>query len=218
MTDQRALEARRRLATASRLVIERLVASGAPADMLEQAAAGMETFAETLAGFPYGRTYEGYGEPANAPGPKPDFFEHSPLSGLANPVAPPCQTEVIDDVVTGPVRFGGAYEGPPGCVHGGFVAAVHDEILGIANGLSRKPAMTGTLIVKYRSPTPLYTDLRLEARLERVEGRKQFCTSTIHAGDTLCSEAEGVFVTFDFDRFQALLAARDERNRTRDQA
>jgi acyl-coenzyme A thioesterase PaaI-like protein len=204
-------EARRRLAAATRLVVERLVASGAPGDMLERASEQMEAFAETLGGYPYGRTYEGYAEPANAPKPE-EFFDHSPLSGRANPIAPYMTMEVVDGVVHGRVRFGAAYEGPPGCVHGGFVAAVHDEILGMANSTSGRPGMTGTLTVKYRKPTPLGVELRLEATLDRVDGRKQFCSSKLYAGDVLCNDAEGIFVTIGFERFKELLDQRDERS------
>src|SRR4051812_33664863 len=82
------LDARRRLAEATRLVMERMVASTAPADMLEAAAERMEAFAEMLAEYPYGRTYEGFAEPANSPRPE-EFFDHSPVSGRANPVAAP---------------------------------------------------------------------------------------------------------------------------------
>jgi acyl-coenzyme A thioesterase PaaI-like protein len=204
------VEARRRLAAATRLVVERLVASGAPADMLERASEQMEAFAETLGGYPYGRTYEGYAEPANAPKPE-EFFDHSPLSGRANPIAPFMTMSVVDGVVHGRVRFGGAYEGPPGCVHGGFVAAVHDEILGLANSTGGQPGMTGTLTVVYRKPTPLRTELRLEAKLDRVDGRKQFCSSKLYAGDVLCNEAEGIFVTIGMGRFKELLDERDGR-------
>lgn len=207
-SDPEQVVVRRRLADASRLVIERLVASGAPADMLTTAAERMEAFAETLGGYPYGRTYEGYAEPANAPKPQ-EFFDHSPLSGSANPIAPPMRMEVVDGVVHGEIRFGAAYEGPPGCVHGGFVAAVHDEILGMANSTNGQPGMTGTLTVRYRQPTPLRTDLRLEATLDRVDGRKQYCTSKLWAGDVLCNEAEGIFVTIGLDRFKELLAKRE---------
>ena len=202
------VEARRRLAAATRLVVERLVASGAPADMLERAADQMAAFGETLGEYPHGRTYDGYAEPANAPKPE-EFFDHSPLSGRANPIAPFMVMEIVDGVVHGKVTFGSAYEGPPGCVHGGFVAAVHDEILGFANSTGGQPGMTGTLTVKYRKPTPLRTELRLEATLERVDGRKQFCTSKLWAGDVLCNEAEGIFVTIGFERFKELLASRD---------
>jgi acyl-coenzyme A thioesterase PaaI-like protein len=210
--DPEQAEARRRLAAATRVVIERLVATSAPTEMLVSAAERMEAWAETLAGYPHGRTYRGYAEPANAPGPMPnEFFDHSPLSGMANPIAPPLRSEIVDGVVHGTVRFGGAYEGPPGSVHGGFVAALHDDILGQANGTNGKPSMTGTLTVVYRRPTPLYVDLRYEARLDRVDGRKQFCTSQLWAGDVLCNEAEGIFVTITMDRFAELLVAREER-------
>jgi len=119
--------------------------------------------------------------------------------------------EVVDGVVHGRVRFGGAYEGPPGCVHGGFIAAVHDEILGMANSTNGQPGMTGTLTVVYRTPTPLRTELRLEARFERAEGRKQWCSSKLWAGDVLCNEAEGIFVTIGMSRFKEMVADRDGR-------
>lgn len=202
--------ARRRLAAATRLVVERLVASGAPPEMLERAADQMEAFGETLGAYPYGRTYDGYAEPANAPKPE-EFFDHSPLSGRANPIAPFMVMEIVEGVVHGRVTFGAAYEGPPGCVHGGFVAAVHDEILGMANSTGGAPGMTGTLTVKYRKPTPLRTELRLEATLDRVDGRKQFCSSKLYAGDVLCNEAEGIFVTIGFERFKELLEQRDSQ-------
>lgn len=206
-----AVLARQRLAAATRTVIERLVASGAPADMLDEAAERMEAFGETLGAYPYGRTYEGYAEPANAPTPE-EIFDHSPVSGRANPLAPFIVMEVGDDeVVHGHVTFGGAYEGPPGCVHGGFIAAVHDEILGLANATGGIPGMTGTLTVRYRKPTPLGQELRLEARLVRVEGRKQWCTSELYAGDELCNSAEGIFVTIGIDRLRQLIVERESR-------
>ena len=47
---------------------------------------------------------------------------------------------VADEHVVGHVVFGDAYEGPPGCVHGGFIAAAFDEVLGFT---SRSPACPG---------------------------------------------------------------------------
>ena len=40
------------------------------------------------------------------------MFEHSPLIGRANPLAPPMRLLDIDGVVHGQVTFGSAYEGP----------------------------------------------------------------------------------------------------------
>ena len=66
--------------------------------------------------------------------------------------------------------------------------------VGAANILSGNPGMTGTLTIRYRKPTPLLTPLRLEAKFVRREGRKIYTTGTIHHGDVLTAEAEGIFI------------------------
>jgi len=109
------------------------------------------------------------------------------------------------------VCFGSAYEGAPGCVHGGWVAAAFDEALGFAQSLSAHPGMTGTLTVRYRKPTPLHSELRMECWVDRVEGRKVFATGTLHAGDVLTAESEGIFISIDPSRFLALLRDRAVR-------
>ncbi len=137
------------------------------------------------AALPAGQTYEGFTEAANAgqatgglrPG-DPEwfaFFDHSPIIGLANPLSPPVHLDYRADRVIGSVTFGAAYEGPPGCVHGGYVAAVFDELLGATQSLSGDQGMTAHLEVDYRSPTPLGEPLQLEGWFERREGRK-ICT------------------------------------------
>ena len=143
-------------------------------------------------------------------GAEPDaFFDHSPMIGRANPLAPPIALELSDDLVVGRVRFGSAYEGPPGCVHGGYVACAFDEILGAAQTFSGTPGMTGTLTIRYRKPTPLHADLRFEGRFDRKEGRKVFTSGQVYAGDLLTAEAEGIFVSIPFERFAQLRAQRD---------
>ena len=131
----------------------------------------------------------------------------SPLIGLSNPVAPPLSMRVAGDHIEGTVTFGSAYEGPPGHVHGGIVAAAFDEVLGMAQSMSGQSGMTGTLTVRYRKPTPLHRELTIRAKTDRREGRKVFASGTLHAGDQLCAEAEAVFVAVDFSRIADL--ARD---------
>jgi acyl-coenzyme A thioesterase PaaI-like protein len=198
----------RRLAAAARSVIDRLVATTAPVEALTRAADQLEAASAELAGWPQGRVYEGFAEPANAGDPHA-FFDHSPLQGAANPLAPPLRLEVAGDTVVGHVRFGAAYEGPPGSVHGGYVAAAFDEVLGMAQSLGGSPGMTGTLTIRYRRPTPLHADLRLEAGLDRQEGRKRFCSGRLLAGDELCAEADGIFVSVDLMRIAELMDRRD---------
>ena len=201
----------RRLASAARLVIERLVATQAPAELLAEAAEALEAVAASLGGQPRGHSFEGFAESANAGDPYA-FFDHSPIIGRANPLAPPLDLGIIDGRVVGSARFGSAYEGPPGAVHGGYVAAAFDEVLGMAQSLGGRPGMTGTLTVRYRRPTPLLTVLRFEGELVRTEGRKIFTTGRLLAGDELTAEAEAVFVTVDFARIAAMMADRARRD------
>jgi acyl-coenzyme A thioesterase PaaI-like protein len=199
----------RRLAGSAREVIERLVATSAPLESLTKAADLLAAASAELDGFPRGRNYEGFAESANAGNPG-EFFDHSPIIGQANPLAPPLRLEVRDNAVHGHARFGSAYEGPPGAVHGGFVAAAFDEVLGMAQSLGGSPGMTGTLTIRYRAPTPLHTDLRFEATLDRQEGRKLFTSGRLYAPDGLCAEAEGLFIAVDFSRIAEMMAKRAE--------
>jgi acyl-coenzyme A thioesterase PaaI-like protein len=206
---------KRRLASAMRLVIGRLVESNAPEAELSAAADGLERYAERLATHPRLRRLEGFAETATA-GDVAAFFDQSPIIGLSNPLAPPIRVRKTGErEAEGRVRFGAAYEGPPGCVHGGWVAAAFDEVLGFAQALTGSPGFTGTLTVRYRKPTPLHTDLRFEARVLRVEGRKVFAEGKVFAGELMTAEAEAIFVSADRARFQALLAQREQLERKR---
>ena len=197
-------EQKRRLASAMRFVIERLVESDAPEEELRRAAEGLERYAEALTAHPRLRYAHGYAESANA-GDVGAFFDQSPMIGLANPLAPPISiSKTGERSARGNVRFGSAYEGPPGSVHGGYVAAAFDEVLGFVQSLGGRPGMTGTLTVRYRSPTPLHTELHFDVELTHSEGRKIFTAGRLTAGDTLCAEAEGIFISFDPSRLSDL--------------
>jgi acyl-coenzyme A thioesterase PaaI-like protein len=123
--------------------------------------------------------------------------ERSPFIGQANPVALPLVMEFVEGGIDAVAKFSTLYEGPPGCLHGGYIAGIFDEVLGAAQTFSGQAGMTGRLTVHYRSPTPLNTELHLRARLESVSGRKTLCKGTLHAGDRLCAEAEGLFIAID---------------------
>jgi acyl-coenzyme A thioesterase PaaI-like protein len=185
---------KRRLASAMRLVIERLVPSNAPVEELRAAADGLERYAERLTRHPRLGHAMGVAESATA-GDVGAFFDQSPMIGLANPLAPPIRVGRAGETsAAATVRFGSAYEGAPGCVHGGFVAAAFDEVLGFVQSLGGNPGFTGTLTVRYRSPTPLHTELRITGEIKRREGRKTFTEGRLLAGDLLCAEADAVFI------------------------
>ena len=91
----------------------------------------------------------------------------------------------------GRVRFGAAYEGPPGHVHGGMVAAMFDELLGRAQ---QSAGFTGRLTITYRRPTPLHRELDLIGWFDRVDGRKRWMKGECRLDGELLTEAEGLFI------------------------
>ncbi len=181
-----------RLADELRRIINRLVIVRADADALRQAADSARDFADRLDALPARLDDAVISEAGLAP---QDHLRYSPLAGTNNAIAPPLQMERVDvDGVVhtqGSVRFGAAYEGPPGHVHGGFVAAMFDELLGRSQGSA---GFTAYLTTTFRKPTPLFRELTLRAWVERVEGRKRWIRGTCHLGETLLTEAEGLFV------------------------
>lgn len=198
----------RRLADTMRSIMDRLVRTAAPTAQIIEAADQLARLAEGFGGLPPGTVYEGFAETANAGADPTASFEFSPFIGRANPLAPPIRLEEVDGTVQGRAVFSAAYEGAPGCLHGGYIAGAFDEVLGATQSLAGAPGMTGTLTVRFRSPTPLHTELRFVGELLRVEGRKIFTAATLHAGNRLCAEAEGIFISVPPALFAELLAQR----------
>jgi acyl-coenzyme A thioesterase PaaI-like protein len=200
-----------RTGEALRQIVHRLHGSKAGADELAAVADDLERLTRQLDDLTVGSVYEGFGESPLAGRDPHAFFDHSPMLGRANPLAPPLDLWVADDAVHGRAVFQAAYEGPPGCVHGGYIAAAFDEVLGSTQSMGGRPGMTGRLTIHYRSPTPLRTELRFEGRVVEVTGRKTFTYGTLHAGERLCAEAEGLFIAIDIEKMIELRAARESR-------
>ena len=203
--------AHRTAADAVRRLIRRLADTDATAEQLLALAERLDQVTDRLPagarpGFPGAE--EGIAEASMVIEQAHRLFERSPFVGRANPVAPPLHLAVVDGHVEATVTFPRIYEGPPGNVHGGYVAGIFDEALGAAQAFSGKAGMTGRLIVHYRSPTPLDTELRLRADMVGVDGRKIHCTGALWAGERLCAEAEGLFITVDPAKVQAMLERR----------
>ncbi|WP_372664485.1 PaaI family thioesterase [Amycolatopsis kentuckyensis] len=124
---------------------------------------------------------------------------NNPLEGPGNPLAPPLSwTHVGPDEVRAEVLLGAAHEGPPGRVHGGWVAAVLDHVLGRATAAAGFPGMTASLTVDYHRGTPYAVPLSAEGRLERRDGRKLHATGTLRAGEEICATAKAILVHFSF--------------------
>lgn len=105
---------------------------------------------------------------------------------------------VITDAgrVGGTARFRRYHLGRNGAVHGGAVAHLFDSLLGFAafklSGSVKQ--RTAYLHVDYRRIVPIETVLRVDAGVDRVEGRKIFVEGRLLDGDTVLSEAHALFV------------------------
>lgn len=99
------------------------------------------------------------------------YIDHSRNIGSFNPCFPVYEINCADDKAEGFVEFPLAYEGPPGLVHGGFLAVFFDSVMQHLNcdlGLTGK---TSELSVTYRRPTPLLTRLSVGASRTVTEDR-----------------------------------------------
>jgi Thioesterase superfamily len=191
--DEETRQASRRLADALRTIIARLAVVRPPVDQLNRAADAANVFADQLNELPErARSWE-----VSEAGLLPrDFVRFSPVSGPANPIAPPLTMQVVDDPsgqhhIEGEITFGPAYEGPPGHCHGGWVAAMFDELLGY---VQLAPGFTAYLKVDYRAPTPLNETLALKGWIDHIDGRKRLVRGTCSLNGVLLSEAEGLFI------------------------
>ncbi len=184
----------RRLASALRGLVESTVALSAPLDELSALADDAEALGARAARWAGERPFPRYAAPVD--GDLNSILPWGVISGPYNPLAAPVAMSMEDGKAIGTVRFGLAYEGPPGGVHGGVVAAVWDQVLAFACMLRGTPGHTATLSTHYRAITPLHETLRFEAWVERAEGRRVHARGHCHAGDKLVSEADGVFIRF----------------------
>lgn len=198
------------LAEALRAVIQHASTSTASDDVFEATADLVSRAASLLAAEPHGRAYDGSAEGAVG-GVHHGFLGHSPVTGPLNALASRVRLEALEREIVATVAYGDAYEGPPGCLHGGFIAAIFDEVLGLAQALSGAPGMTGRLEITYRAPTPLNKELRVIGRLDSVQGRKILTSGEIFDGERLCAEAVGTFISLKSGTFSdmGLMRRRD---------
>ncbi len=202
-----------RVADALRQLNHTLVAKNIPNDKVRQFAEQLEALATEFAALTDEERPRDFGQiesdEESAAGTGYEYgagnaLSYRPVSGKCNTLAPPVKYFKGDDGLSAEVTFGPAYEGPPGLVHGGYIAACMDEVFGIAmthSGLD-VPCMTGTLKVIYRAPVPLNQTLTYKAWLKEEEGRKVFmqCVLTDPQGNMLC-EGETIFLKIDPDLY-----------------
>ena len=114
------------------------------------------------------------------------YVDHGRDVGDYNPCFPPYTFAIEGSGAHGTVEFGVSYEGPPGIVHGGFLAVFFDCVLQQLNcdlGLAGK---TAELRLRYRRPTPLLTPLTYRAERTVEDGRITAHAELFHDDVLLC--------------------------------
>jgi acyl-coenzyme A thioesterase PaaI-like protein len=107
------------------------------------------------------------------------------------------------------VTLGKAFEGAPGRAHGGIVAALIDETMGLVLAINDVLAFTVQLDITYIAPTPINTPIIARAWLEEQNGRKLSIAAVVTASDTEIAKATALFISVDPEKFLKHLASLD---------
>lgn len=188
-----------RLCRSARRLLQQVRATTAPAELLHAAAEALDGLSDLLEGHahpgPFAQhSLDGSLHPAADLSDLASVMPYSPIIGGLNPISPPAAFSVTDGSVRGRVRYPATFAGPAQSVHGGLIAASFDELLAAVNLVNELAAMTGTLTIRYRRPTPLLEEVEMEAHCTGSEGRKVFAHGEMRAGGQLTAEAEGIFI------------------------
>jgi acyl-coenzyme A thioesterase PaaI-like protein len=180
-------EDRRELGAALRRLLDVVVRTSASPAELGAAAAAVDDLTARLAGPP---VEVGMSVAAGS------YREQMSLvGGWSHPVAPQlAMAPTGPDSAEGMVVVGPVFQGGPGLVHGGVVALLVDHAMGCVAARPGRPAMTASLTLRYRKPTPLGVPLTVAALLDRVEGRKLHMSATVSAHGQVTVRAEAIFL------------------------
>ena len=101
--------------------------------------------------------------------------------------------------------FGAKTMGPPGHVHGGAMAATLDEAMGAVCWMNGHKVVAATITINFLAMLPIETETIVEARIERIDGRKvQLRSSIKHPSGLVVAEGSGLFIVLKEDALKAL--------------
>jgi acyl-coenzyme A thioesterase PaaI-like protein len=137
---------------------------------------------------------------------KHQLFSDSIVSGGSNPMGLGALLWREGDTSAMQVTLGKAFEGAPGRAHGGIVAALIDETMGLVLAIHDVLAFTVQLDVTYLAPTPIDKPIVARAWLEKRDGRKLSIRARVQSNDSDIASAKAVFVAVDPARFLEKIA------------
>jgi uncharacterized protein (TIGR00369 family) len=100
--------------------------------------------------------------------------------------------------IRGAFKLGAEYQGGPGFIHGGIIAAVLDEAMGKVSRFRSVRAVTAELIVEYLKPVPVDQPLLIEAyEVERIGRNLHFVGEIRNQSGDLLARGRGRFVVIE---------------------
>lgn len=188
---------RRRIGAALKQVTDQMVRCDASPEELAEVAGQLEAVAARTAGYgrrSQGKIYEKFFSRTATQQDVLDILDYEIFTGLSTPISPPMKLWLDGDRVRGKANLGLPFQGPPGRVHGGVIAAMLDVLMAKTQDLSGTMGVTGTLNIRFIRATPLKTDIDMEARILRTEGRKLFCEGRLFVNGEQTVHAEGIWI------------------------
>ncbi|BBX45657.1 hypothetical protein GCM10009641_51450 [Mycobacterium cookii] len=115
------------------------------------------------------------------------YLDHATDIGAFNPCFPEYRFDRIDgETASGSVAFPLVFEGPPGLVHGGFLAVFFDCVMQHQNCVVGLSGKTRSLQVTFHRPTPVLTELRFEISRSEVDRGIASTARLLRDGELLC--------------------------------
>jgi acyl-coenzyme A thioesterase PaaI-like protein len=194
-----------RLAETVRALVRATVTTTAPTGELDAASVDLDGIVRRLEAHVGETPVPRYPTLVPPPTEPADLMPYDFVLGRLNPLAPPLGFAWEDGRTVAHVTYGTAYEGPPGCVHGGVIAAAFDQVLSLANVVNGAAGPTAKLELRFRRPTPLHVPVRYEGWQTRVAGRRLHVEGRLLVEGEVTVEAEGIFVSMPHDRVMRML-------------
>lgn len=105
-----------------------------------------------------------------------------------------------DQSLVAQIWFGPETEGPPGHAHGGSLAAVLDEVLGLSAWAAGHAIVVANLNVNFRCLLPILQVVQVDTEIVSVDGRKVLVRGKVWDGeekvyaeaDCLCIEIQAI--------------------------
>ncbi len=140
---------------------------------------------------------------------------HCFVCGIDNPFGLKMQFNSDGDgQVSSRIIFPAMYQGYPGIVHGGILAAVLDETAGRATMKHKRPDLnlvTGKMTIRYRKPVKVEEEVSIEGKVLNRTGRVFICSSSISSlSGELLAEAEVTLVEPGSELLASIMTHEDQ--------